>query len=265
MTDWLPPDDDLRYLYDAERAHPGPPAGSADRVRAAVLLSVATGAAVSTAAVASTSTTATATAAAASTAVTSTATGLTAAALAKPALVAAVVATAGGGLYLARPDVPPPVAPAPVVVVAPEPERPAPPPGLIVQPPEPTPEAPKPSKPKNKPEPSTPPTPTPSTSTPEAPPPETPEQQQARLAAERGILAEARAALAGGNAQRALVVLEAHRDRHPTGALLEEREALTVIALARGGSKEAAAARAEQFRAQFPASLFADAVADALR
>ncbi len=107
---------------------------------------------------------------------------------------------------------------------------------------------------------------------PETPPPpvetttlETPEQQKTRLAEERALIGEARGALNRGDVNAALVALESHRNSFAAGALSEEREALTVLALARVGRHDEAQKRATTFSATWPKSLFQQAIEDALR
>lgn len=90
------------------------------------------------------------------------------------------------------------------------------------------------------------------------------EQRAERLAAERGLLDEARGAVSRGNGGAALLALEAHRQSFPDGQLVEEREALTVMALAKAGRAEEAQKKAERFRTRYPQSLFAAAVAQAI-
>ena len=93
---------------------------------------------------------------------------------------------------------------------------------------------------------------------------ESPEERATRLAGERTVLDEARAAVARGDGGAALIALEAHRDRYPDGALVEEREALTVLALAKLGRVDEGRAKAARFRARFPASLMQGAIDAAL-
>ncbi|MCC7109841.1 MAG: hypothetical protein IT382_11170 [Deltaproteobacteria bacterium] len=90
------------------------------------------------------------------------------------------------------------------------------------------------------------------------------EQRAERLAAERGLLDEARGAVSRGNGGAALIALEAHRQSFPDGQLVEEREALTVMALAKAGRMDEAQKKAERFRTRYPQSLFSAAVAQAI-
>ncbi len=105
---------------------------------------------------------------------------------------------------------------------------------------------------------------------PEAEPPKPrpepkPPARAARLAAERALLQRARAAIAGGAHRRALVALRDHARRHPRGALMEEREVLTIQALALTGRGSEARRRADWFRRAFPRSTLLPAVDAALR
>ncbi len=298
MTD-LPPDlqvndPELADLFAAELRRPGPRPGTDARVKAAVLASVAaaaTVAAIGSGAAAATSLS-TSGAGAASGAVAVNAGAMSAgavagagsglgalagvAAIAKPAglIAAAVVATAGGGLFVANHQVESDRMEAPSAHVIVEPQKaPTPPPGLVLEPRRP---APMPT--------TTMPTPTlltttlPTTKKQKVEPSvsaggvdvlapvviETPAERTARLAAERVFIAQARAALSNGDTGGALVALEAHKTEHHNGALAEEREALLILALARGGRADEARARAVTFSAHWPKSLFAQAVSDAV-
>ena len=75
------------------------------------------------------------------------------------------------------------------------------------------------------------------------------------LSGERALLERARERLSGGDAAAALELAETHRRRFPRGKLVEEREALAVLALARAGRHDEARARARRFEARFPQSL----------
>ncbi|MBI1944720.1 MAG: hypothetical protein HYS27_03435 [Deltaproteobacteria bacterium] len=92
----------------------------------------------------------------------------------------------------------------------------------------------------------------------------TPAERAARLAAERGLLDEARGAVARGDGSAALIALEAHRASFPDGQLVEEREALTVLALAKLERNDEAQVKARRFLARWPQSLFATAVSQAV-
>jgi len=65
---------------------------------------------------------------------------------------------------------------------------------------------------------------------------------------------EARSALRSGEAARCLSLLESARQRFPRGALGQEREALTIQALARSGDQASARRRAEAFLRRHPQS-----------
>ena len=79
-------------------------------------------------------------------------------------------------------------------------------------------------------------------------------ERASRLRDESLLLGQARDALRGGSAGEALRLLEVSRTRFPDGMLGQEREALTIEALARGGHRAAAAARAAAFIRAYPQS-----------
>jgi hypothetical protein len=81
-----------------------------------------------------------------------------------------------------------------------------------------------------------------------------------RLAAEGQIVLEARRALRDGDATAALHRLERARRAFADGALVQEREALTIEALHRAGQREAAASRARVFLRAYPGSPHAASV-----
>jgi hypothetical protein len=85
------------------------------------------------------------------------------------------------------------------------------------------------------------------------------------LAAESAILDVARAALARGEPDQALVAVERHTSSFPRGVLREEREALAVKALVLAGRGEEARARAAAFRTRYPESFFLPAIESSLR
>lgn len=85
---------------------------------------------------------------------------------------------------------------------------------------------------------------------------------ESQLREESLAVLEARSALRAGNAARSLTLLEQARARFPRGALGQEREALTIEALARSGQSAAARRRAEAFLRQHPNSPY---VADVRR
>jgi hypothetical protein len=80
------------------------------------------------------------------------------------------------------------------------------------------------------------------------------------LAAEGQVVLEARRALRDGDAEAALRRLEEARRAFADGALVQEREALTIEALQRAGQREAAAARARVFLHAYPGSPHAASV-----
>lgn len=86
-----------------------------------------------------------------------------------------------------------------------------------------------------------------------------------QLARERRIIDAARSALAEGDVGGALGALQQHRRRFEKGMFVEERDALTIMALAKRGRNEQAAAQAERFNRRYPNSLFRGAIRAALR
>lgn len=85
------------------------------------------------------------------------------------------------------------------------------------------------------------------------------------LSAERALLDKARRALIDGRYDAALRALGAHRHKFSRGLLVEEREALTVRALAASGRFAEARRRAARFSERFPKSMFAGTVSEALQ
>ena len=83
--------------------------------------------------------------------------------------------------------------------------------------------------------------------------------------AEARLVGVAREALQHGDPAHALVVLEDMQQRFPNGILLQEREALSISALAAVGRKAEAASRASIFLRAFPNSPHAERVLAALR
>jgi len=71
---------------------------------------------------------------------------------------------------------------------------------------------------------------------------------------ENALLASARGLLRNGDARGALATLDTARARHPNGTLVQEREVLTVEALAQSGDSSGASRRAATFLKSFPAS-----------
>jgi hypothetical protein len=88
----------------------------------------------------------------------------------------------------------------------------------------------------------------------------TPAERASRLRDEAKATAEARTALRSGDAGGALRLLADATRSFGGGAMGQEREALTIEALARSGAREAASVRAEAFLARFPNSTYAAAV-----
>lgn len=86
-----------------------------------------------------------------------------------------------------------------------------------------------------------------------------------QLEAERKGLAEARQALHGGNAARALGLLTQLNQRFPQLLLAQEHEALSIRALAASGARAQARARAERFVALYPTSPLTPGVQEILR
>jgi hypothetical protein len=85
-----------------------------------------------------------------------------------------------------------------------------------------------------------------------------------QLSAERIVLDEARGALAQGDPARAIERLDHHRRAFPTPLLGEERDAMWVQALVKGGRVDEARTRAEAFRRRYPDSLFSSVVDSAI-
>lgn len=74
------------------------------------------------------------------------------------------------------------------------------------------------------------------------------------------MLEQARTALGNGDGNAALRILAEHARVYPTSTLAEEREAMTVRALARAGRVEEAKAKLTQFESRFPGSLMLSAL-----
>jgi hypothetical protein len=75
-----------------------------------------------------------------------------------------------------------------------------------------------------------------------------------RLAEESRMVLDARNALRSGDLGGALRLLDAARTAFPDGALIQEREALTIEAIARSGQRDLASRRAEAFLRDYPKS-----------
>ena len=80
------------------------------------------------------------------------------------------------------------------------------------------------------------------------------------LADERELIDIARSAVARGHYREALASLGSHAREFPNGRLAEEREVLSIQALALAGRSGEARARAERFRRSFPTSILLPAV-----
>jgi hypothetical protein len=92
-----------------------------------------------------------------------------------------------------------------------------------------------------------------------------PRERDRDLAAERGLLEQARSALARGQGELAVAALERHVRGFPHGALEEERESLLVQALVASDRLEAARNAGARFHQRFPRSIFGPVVDEALR
>ncbi len=79
-------------------------------------------------------------------------------------------------------------------------------------------------------------------------------------AEEARLVETARTALVRGNSADALIALDAHSTKYPSGERAEEREALAVQALVKAGRADDARARAERFKKGFPGSIYLGAV-----
>lgn len=78
--------------------------------------------------------------------------------------------------------------------------------------------------------------------------------RMSRLREESQLLAQARAALHAGDTTSSFRLLETARTRFPAGILNQERESLTIEALARNGNRVLAAQRAAAFLRAYPGS-----------
>ncbi len=83
---------------------------------------------------------------------------------------------------------------------------------------------------------------------------------QDALREEASLIARARDALRSGDAAGALSTLESARGRFPRGVLVQERNVLTIEALAASGDRDAASRQAQVFLRQFPTSPLASRV-----
>jgi outer membrane protein assembly factor BamD (BamD/ComL family) len=93
----------------------------------------------------------------------------------------------------------------------------------------------------------------PSTSSEKSGPKATASATSSLLAESEGVQ-QVQQALAGGNAARALTLLETQGSQFGTGALAEERAALRVLALCAAGQPEAAEVARQRFLRTYPHS-----------
>ena len=96
------------------------------------------------------------------------------------------------------------------------------------------------------------------------PAPASAESSEEAVAAERALLDAARIAIANGQPQNAVDLVERHAREFPRGRLVEEREALAVRALVKASRYEEARKRGIAFKATWPLSLAMPAVNAAL-
>jgi len=85
------------------------------------------------------------------------------------------------------------------------------------------------------------------------------------LSAEMRLLSEARDELGADEPESCLTLLDQHRERFPAGALAEERDAYTILALHALARDQEVERRYVDFRADYPDSSFLDRIARALR
>lgn len=100
------------------------------------------------------------------------------------------------------------------------------------------------------------------------PPPAKPQVKKAvvdTLGKERVLLDLARSALNAQDVLKALAAVEAHAAQYPSGQLVEEREALAVQVLIKGGRRDEALRRMKSFSARFPDSPLVPALEALLR
>jgi hypothetical protein len=84
-----------------------------------------------------------------------------------------------------------------------------------------------------------------------------PAPSRAPLAGELAVLDAASAAIAAGNSQRGLVLLDAYAKDYPRGRLGLEAEVLRIDALAQSGQADTAAKAAARFVKRHPDSVLA--------
>jgi hypothetical protein len=221
MSDLEPMDPELRSLLDAAKPADAAPDTSRARLEARLVAGLALGAG----------------AAAGGGALAAKAGAKAALAhLALPVLVAFTLGGAVGAAVMRATFTPP----APQVVYV---DRPVPAPSAPTEPPPPVPSA--------------------SASATAAPPVPAPSPASSRgdsVAAERRMLDGARLALERGDGAAALAEAERHARTFPTGALVQEREAIAIRALVMLGRRDDAQARARRFVVRFPDSLLRPAV-----
>lgn len=97
-------------------------------------------------------------------------------------------------------------------------------------------------------------------STPASARPDATGTRDADLAVERTLIERARSAMVRGNPQDALAATREHAQRFPGGRFAEERDFITIRALAASGDKARARAAADAFRLRHPQSLLLPAV-----
>ncbi len=246
------PPEALAALIDAERAAPGPAPETRARLEGRIAASLAVGAPLVAGS--------TAAAAAGSVAATGSAAGSTAAggvsALTKVVVAVGAVGAVGGGTAVVLRSDP---APAPRIETSAPAREPAPRPHRAPRAVAPTPTPPIDLQPVPDLDPEVAPAPPPRRTVPVPDGPETVPAPAASapppgLLEERTLLMRGRRALRRGDASGALAAAVEHERRFPHGALAEERDILSILALASGGQPGAARARAEAFAEAHPKS-----------
>ncbi len=184
----------------------------------------------------------------------------TAADLVKRGLLTALVALLGAGAGIGvdraffRPE------PQVVRVEVPVPAEPV----VAPPPPAPEPEPPPPASTPEAPETIEAPAPRRRSAPPSRPDLEDEERRRSELSRERQMLDAIRAAVARGHTDEALATVARHEREFPTGHLVEEREGLRILALARAGRLGEARRRADAFEARFPRSVLRESIRAAL-
>ena len=92
-----------------------------------------------------------------------------------------------------------------------------------------------------------------------------PEARTDPLAEEMALLKQAKLALSRGEPKRALTLLDEHADRFPRGVLLQERQALRVVALCDAGDRTRGREAADRFSREHPKAALAERVRAACR